>query len=50
MIIIPEDTKAKLLATGELAKARPDIDPAPVLKLFAPWDRRMIRPGREVRV
>ncbi|WP_306223769.1 DUF2958 domain-containing protein [Bosea beijingensis] len=41
MIIIPEDAKAKLLANGELAKARTDIDPMPVLKLFAPWDQRV---------
>lgn len=40
MITIPEDVKAKLLANGELAKAQPDFDPVPVLKLFAPWDQR----------
>jgi hypothetical protein len=41
MITIPEDVKAKLLANGELAKIRTDIDPMPVLKLFAPWGQQV---------
>lgn len=41
MVTIPDDLKAKLLDNGRRAKTEKDFDPAPVLKLFAPWDQRV---------
>lgn len=41
MVTIPEDVKAKLLENGGRAKIEKNFDPEPVLKLFAPWDRRV---------